>query len=173
MIGDLGSYCTSVILWRKSPSTENGYLVMSAVHKNSSNRSSISNPFSLTTTMSAYPRKADYPTPEMFPGAHFPPPYHPEGPEKPQMPERPSRYPEQRYKDNYKDNYPRSAKINHKVEVCIRADVWVIGFVVGAVHLLDRITGRGGYHVRYIQPASGEWTTDAFPYEKVRAADRD
>ncbi|KAJ7593045.1 hypothetical protein C8J56DRAFT_488870 [Mycena floridula] len=56
--------------------------------------------------------------------------------------------------------------LNQQVEVCLRGNMWVLGIVVGALKLWDKLTGGVGYDVRYT--LSGESRTDTFPADSLR-----
>ncbi|KAA1467511.1 hypothetical protein DENSPDRAFT_832586 [Dentipellis sp. KUC8613] len=58
-----------------------------------------------------------------------------------------------------------------KVQVRIRADVWVVGMVVSVLQFCKWISGRGyELEVEYVAPDTGRPTTGRFPPSDVRRA---
>ncbi|KAL0954963.1 hypothetical protein HGRIS_003893 [Hohenbuehelia grisea] len=111
---------------------------------------------------------------------HFPPPFSEpvQGPlppvQPPPMPDRPERYPDghKRYPSEKQAGHnPTSFHAGQKVEVCLRADFWVVGVVLGAVHFIDRLTGRASYSIQYIkspQHQQPHWDTGEFYSDNIR-----
>jgi len=105
---------------------------------------------------------------------HLPSPYRSDsvsGPlppvQPPPMPDRPPRYPDQRY-GNERSLQSSSFQIGQQVEVCLRADFWVVGFVLSAMHFIDRVTGRASYSIQYIKNPNRKMETDEFYVNDIR-----
>ncbi|KAL0575179.1 hypothetical protein V5O48_006801 [Marasmius crinis-equi] len=112
-----------------------------------------------------------YPPSQPYPNQHpsyFPPPYPAHSSP---FPGAPQQYPDQA--GPLRPSKPASLKqklynlaVGQEVEVCVRSNVFVVGFVMGVLTFFDRIAGFG-YEIRYRTLGGGE-STDVFSVDRIR-----